>query len=259
MSAPLPPTRLVVPFVAGLRSAPVLACCWLPSPAQADNRATPRNFTGYGFDQCVTPSQSAMDAWLRSSPFWAVGIYISGDSRGCRDQPNQTPQLGVDPAANGWRLLPITLGPAGVLQPAVPALQRRRRVNPSSTRKYAAARLQGRAEAVDAVGAAKRLGSRPGQHALVRHGGLRHRQHRLPRVGAGSSPRRGRGSSTSWTTCPGVYSSAGSGMKAMDDARRRTGPAPSPSPTRSGSRAGTARPTPRRATSAPTAGCRVAA
>jgi hypothetical protein len=57
-------------------------------PAAARNRVTPGNFTGYGFDQCIAPTQDAMDVWLRTSPYWAVGIYISGDSRACPDQPN---------------------------------------------------------------------------------------------------------------------------------------------------------------------------
>jgi hypothetical protein len=81
------------------------------APAQATNVATPGNFTGYGFDQCLAPSQKAMDAWLYNSPFWAVGIYISGDSRACPVQPNLTPTWVSTQLANGWRLLPITLGP----------------------------------------------------------------------------------------------------------------------------------------------------
>src|SRR5687767_3690566 len=40
-------------------------------------KATPGDFTGYGFDQCLAPTQQAMDAWWRHSPFTAVGIYIS--------------------------------------------------------------------------------------------------------------------------------------------------------------------------------------
>ena len=71
-----------------------------------------------------------MDAWLRSSPFWAVGIYISGDSRGCRTQPNQTPQWVETQLRNGWRLLPITLGPQASCNPELPALPRRRTRQP---------------------------------------------------------------------------------------------------------------------------------
>src|SRR4051812_40259704 len=44
---------------------------------------TPGDFTGFGFDQCHAPEQQKMNRWLQSSPFLAVGIYISGDSRAC--------------------------------------------------------------------------------------------------------------------------------------------------------------------------------
>ena len=81
------------------------------APAQARNRVTPGNFTGFAFDQCLAPTQRSMDAWLRNSPYLGVGIYISGASRGCRDQPNLTPTWITAQLVNGWRLLPITLGP----------------------------------------------------------------------------------------------------------------------------------------------------
>ena len=79
--------------------------------------ATPGDFTGYGFDQCVAPTQSAMDAWWKKSPFTAVGIYISGDSRACRTQPNLSSTWVATQVARGWRLLPIALnGCAGFAQ-----------------------------------------------------------------------------------------------------------------------------------------------
>src|SRR4051794_38899330 len=115
--------------------------------AMAANRATPGNFTGYGFDQCTAPSQSAMNAWLRSSPFWAAGIYISGASRGCRSQPNLTPTWVQTQIANGWRLLPITMGPQASCNPRFPRYGNDPRINASSANNYAAARKQGRAEA----------------------------------------------------------------------------------------------------------------
>ena len=34
--------------------------------------ATPGDFTGHGFDQCLAPTQSAMDTWWRKSPFTAA-------------------------------------------------------------------------------------------------------------------------------------------------------------------------------------------
>src|SRR6476659_56153 len=103
---PLPrPIRVVATVVAS--AALVLSSALLPAPATAGNVVTPGSFTGYGFDQCTAPTQKAMDAWLTSSPFWAVGIYISGDSRGCLSQPNLTPTWVSTQLARGW-LLPLT-------------------------------------------------------------------------------------------------------------------------------------------------------
>ena len=59
----------------------------------------------------MAPTQAAMDAWITHSPFRAVGIYISGDSRACRTQPNLSPTWVSTQVARGWRLLPIALGP----------------------------------------------------------------------------------------------------------------------------------------------------
>jgi len=129
--------------------------------AAAGNVVTPGNFTGYGFDQCTAPSQNAMDAWLTGSPFWAVGIYISGDSRGCTSQPNLTPTWVSTQLANGWRLLPITLGPQAWCTTRTRYLHQVR-INPSPTSSYAAARAQGRAEAVKTRGVAQGLGIAPG-------------------------------------------------------------------------------------------------
>jgi len=191
---------------------------WAAVPATADVTVTPRNFTGYGFDQCVAPTQSAMDAWLTSSPYWAVGIYISGDSRSCRNQPNLTPAWVGTQLRKGWRLLPITLGPQASCNPRFPRYSDDVRIDPSSHRQYRAARLQGRAEAAAAVAAAERLGIGPGstlwydmeayditnrscrESALWFTSAWTHVLHRLGYVS-------------------GVYSSAASGIKALDDAR----------------------------------------
>src|SRR4051812_39625582 len=66
------------------------------------NIVTPGNLTGYGFDQCRAPDQHAMNRWLAYSPFLAAGIYISGNSRGCRDQPNLTARWISTQLAKGW-------------------------------------------------------------------------------------------------------------------------------------------------------------
>ena len=160
--------RLGVALVAGGLSAAALAVVAPGGRAQADEQArtaaarrtsvvTPGDFTGYGFDQCLAPSQQAMDAWLQSSPFLAVGIYISGNSRACRSQPNLTPTWISTQLARGWRLLPITLGPQAWCTTRERYLHQVR-INPSSSGSYATARRQGAAEASKTVAAAQRLG-----------------------------------------------------------------------------------------------------
>ena len=51
-----------------------------------------------------------MQTWWRSSPFTSVGIYIGGANRGCA-QPNLTAPWVNTVIAQGWRLLPIWVGP----------------------------------------------------------------------------------------------------------------------------------------------------
>src|SRR3954468_13741614 len=74
--------------------------------AATGNVVTPGSFRGFGFDQCLAPTQHSMDAWLNSSPYLAVGIYTSGASRACRSQPNLTPTWVSTQLHKGWKLLP---------------------------------------------------------------------------------------------------------------------------------------------------------
>ncbi|MGR8010689.1 glycoside hydrolase domain-containing protein [Streptomyces hypolithicus] len=69
----------------------------------------PGTFQGKGFDACTAPSQGAMDAWLGSSPYRAVGIYISGPTRAC-GQANLTSGWVSTQTSKGWRLIPIDVG-----------------------------------------------------------------------------------------------------------------------------------------------------
>ena len=202
----------VLATVATLASTLVVA-----SPADAANRVTPGSFTGYGFDQCTAPTQKAMDAWLTSSPYWAVGIYISGDSRGCLRQPNLTPTWVSTQLAQGWRLLPITLGPQAACTTRERYLHQVR-INPSSSGSYATARQQGSAEASKTVAAARKLGISAGstlwydieafsvtkadcrESALSFLSAWTDRLHALGYVS-------------------GIYSSGASGIKMLDDAR----------------------------------------
>ena len=104
---PSPTSRLTITGILTGLAATFL----LSSPAVAAPRA-PGDFTGHGFDACVAPNQSTMDAWNLRSPFTAIGIYVSGSSRYCGDayQPNLSKAWVATNAANGWRFLPIHVG-----------------------------------------------------------------------------------------------------------------------------------------------------
>jgi hypothetical protein len=205
---------VLVGTVVAVGVAPVVAA----PAATAANKPTPGSFTGFGFDQCLAPTQSAMDAWLRSSPFWAVGIYISGYSRACRNQPNLTPTWVGEQLSKGWRLLPITLGPQASCSDRYPRYGDDATIDPSSARNYRDARVQARREANTTVAVARSLGIVEGStlwYDLEAYDiGNRHCRESALRF------------TSAWTVqlhrlgyVSGVYSSAASHIKAMDDAR----------------------------------------
>ena len=92
-----------------------------------------------------------MRAWLESSPFEAVGVYIGGRNRGCT-QPNLTAAWVSEQVANGWHLIPIYVG----LQATTSSCTSCATLNSS----FAAG--QAEAEAEDAVADAQAIGIGPG-------------------------------------------------------------------------------------------------
>jgi hypothetical protein len=184
--------------------------------AATTNPITPGNFTGYGFDQCDAPSQAAMSAWRASSPFRAAGIYISGALRFCQAQKNLTPTWVSTQLAAGWHLLPIHLGAQASCTTRDRYLSDRISADPTST--YAAARSQGRAEARTAVAAAQRLG-------IVARSTLFYDLEAF-NIKVASCKASSLWFLSAWTNqvhalgyTSGVYSSAASGIRALDDAR----------------------------------------
>jgi hypothetical protein len=189
----------------------------LGSPAEAANRVTPRHFTGYGFDQCKTPTQAEMDAWLYSSPYFAVGVYIAGDNRACGDdvQTELTAEWVSTQLRNGWRVLPITVGPQA---PCYVNPKKKDRIDNDPARDYAGARAEGRREAHDTVARAKALGIAEGSTLwydieAYDTGNEVCRESTLHFLSA-------------WTRTlhkrdyvSGLYASAARGMNALDDAR----------------------------------------
>jgi len=188
--------------------------------ATTANPVTPGDFRGYGFDQCMTPSQATMDTWLKASPFLAVGIYISGNSRGCRNQPNLDATWVRTQLANGWKLLPISLGPQASCNPRYPRYRDDPRINPApgTDGTYSAARTQARAEAHKTSDAAAALGITTGStlwYDLEAFDITRTacRESALAFLSAYTKTLHNLG------YVSGVYSSAGSGIKMLDDVR----------------------------------------
>jgi hypothetical protein len=107
MRVPSPTRASVAGIIAGIVVALVV-----PTSASAADPQAPGNFTGFGFDACVAPSQTVMDSWNLRSPYTAIGIYISGSSRYCGDkyQPNLSRTWVETNASRGWRFIPIHVG-----------------------------------------------------------------------------------------------------------------------------------------------------
>lgn len=187
------------------------------------NPPTPGDFTGHGFDQCDAPTQQMMNVWLNKSPYLAVGIYISGDQRACREQSNLTPNWVATQLRKGWKLLPITLGPQASCQPRFPRYGGESiKPWPGKNGNYWWARQQGKQEAKSAVAAAERLGIVPGSTLFYDMEGFdytntRCRESALSFLHAWTWHVRHHG------YLSGVYSSAGSGIKALEQRARIDG------------------------------------
>jgi hypothetical protein len=67
-------------LAATLAVALVVAVAGSAAPARAHAGV----FTGYGFDACTAPSTAALTAWT-ASPYRAIGIYLGGVNRACKD------------------------------------------------------------------------------------------------------------------------------------------------------------------------------
>lgn len=224
----MPQLRLVARLVlASVLAATVLTTSAAPQlVATTTNPVTPGPISGYGFDQCEAPSQAAMTAWREHSPFRAAGIYISGKLRFCQEQTNLTPEWVRTQLAAGWRLLPLHVGRQASCTTRERYLPMR--INADPTNNYAEARKQGRAEGKNAVYAARALGIRTGSTLYYDLEAFdasqtKCRESALWFLGAWTNALK----EASYVS--GVYSSAASGIKALDDQRVTPGnPIPMP-------------------------------
>ncbi|MHA4813697.1 glycoside hydrolase domain-containing protein [Streptomyces aculeolatus] len=166
-------------------------------------------FRGRAFDTCHTPSRAAMSAW-RASPYRAVGVYFAGRGRACAEQPNLTASWLRDVHRTGWRVLPLYVGSQS---PCVTAGNKHHvRIDPARPRG------QARAEARDAVHSARALGmaARSAVYLDIEHfrGPTACERTTLAYIRAWNKEVRRLG----WF--PGLYSSANSGIRVIEQARR---------------------------------------
>jgi peptidoglycan hydrolase-like protein with peptidoglycan-binding domain len=222
---PVRRTRSWLAAAAATGLALVLAGTLISPPAYAANPVTPGNYRGLGFDQCEAPSASAMSTWIKKSPFRAAGIYISGASRACQRQSNLTASWVRWRLAEGWHLMPITLGPQASCSHRYPRYGKNidPTINPNPANYYAAAKAQGRLEAQRAVSAARRLGLVPGStifydlEAFDIRRSTSCTQSAIRFMHAWTNALHGYGYAS------GYYSSAASGIRMLDDERVRKG------------------------------------
>jgi hypothetical protein len=197
--------------------AALLATSLLPAPAQAATRVMPGDFTGYAFDTCDAPSQQKMDDWRTHSRYAGIGIYIAGMNRACKTQSNLTRSWVAQQSRKGWRLLPLVVGRQASCAPA--GLYDGKRISAKRADGYAKARAQGRKDALAGVGAARRL-------QIARRSVLWFDLESFD-IGNNRCRRSALAFVTGWTNRlhglgyrSGFYSSASTGIRMLDDARR---------------------------------------
>ncbi|HEX6516661.1 MAG TPA: glycoside hydrolase domain-containing protein [Nocardioidaceae bacterium] len=200
--------------------ATITATLLVAAPSQADTRVMPGSFTGYAFDTCWTPTQSQMDVWRERSPYSGIGIYIAGVNRYCQPQTLLTPEWVSTQSAKGWRLLPLTVGrqaPCST-RDRYRAQPKLRLISNDPSHNYRTARRQGRAEASDTVATARYLGiaQRSTLWFDLEHFDVSNQVCRDASMAFLSG--------WSWKLHrlgyrSGIYSSASSGMRMLDEAR----------------------------------------
>jgi hypothetical protein len=131
--------------IAVVAAALLSACLPPPPPPSLTSPSSPAK----GFDACAAPSLNTMSTWKSASPYTVVGIYLGGSNRGCA-QPNLNASWVATAHAQGWKLLPIWVGP----QASCSTLGNTTRLSGDPT----AAWWQGIIEASAAADAANNLG-----------------------------------------------------------------------------------------------------
>ncbi|MFD0383369.1 DUF1906 domain-containing protein [Streptomyces stramineus] len=184
-------------------------------PAAAGDRGDPRAegasiFRGWGIDTCQAPSLNTLRAW-RSSDYRAIGVYFAGRARACPRQKYLSGRWLVGAEELGWRMLPIYVGSQS---PCVRA-KTKKHFTIGTRDPYG----QGVSEGRDAVARADAMGIADPSPLYLDMEAYNYRNASCARttlnfVRGWSTAVRNRG------YLPGFYSSADSGVRHMERARR---------------------------------------
>ncbi|QEV18979.1 DUF1906 domain-containing protein [Streptomyces alboniger] len=166
-------------------------------------------FRGRAFDTCIAPSVDTMRRW-QNSQYGAVGVYYGGRGRACKRQPHLSRSWMRTVDGMGWRVLPVYVGSQS---PCVIAQ------NKKGVRIGRHPWSQGTREARDAVRRAESMGIRTRSPLYLDMEAYAHRKKAcahttLSFVRAWDREVRRLG------YVPGFYSSADSGVRHMELARR---------------------------------------
>ncbi|KUJ70259.1 hypothetical protein ACZ90_05010 [Streptomyces albus subsp. albus] len=168
-----------------------------------------RIYNGWAFDTCHAPSLTTLRAW-RASSYRAVGIYYGGRARACPSQPYLSRSWALGAERLGFRLLPVYVGSQSPC------------VRNENKRPYAIGGQpweQGRREGADAVARARAMG-------MAKHSALYLDMEAYDRKDTRCAATtllfiRGWDREVrSHGYFPGFYSSAGSGVRHLEAARR---------------------------------------
>ncbi|MEU8549841.1 DUF1906 domain-containing protein [Streptomyces roseoverticillatus] len=104
--------RKIIGYLLALMA--VVAQLAVAEPAGAGDRGDPRNegasvFKGWGIDTCQAPALTTLSAW-KSSDYRAVGVYFAGRARACPRQTYLSERWLEGADDLGWRILPIYVG-----------------------------------------------------------------------------------------------------------------------------------------------------
>lgn len=161
MASPLARMFVLIALVSG-------SLLFAPAAQAADPEA-PGSWRGYAFDTCRAPSINQMQTWWNTSPYKAVGIYTSGNSRACPSGTSKNPNLTaswVSSVANmGWSFIPIHVGYQA------PCFERK--YPPGATVKKemsydpVVARTEAESDADEAINALNQFGFKPGSFVYL--------------------------------------------------------------------------------------------